>query len=110
MSALDPQWLDVQYNNRARIPDHAALFERWREASAVARQGSPGARLNLAYGEHPDERLDVFPSSRPEAPILVFIHGGYWRSSARTTTPLLPPPWCRLAPRWWCRSTACALQ
>lgn len=91
MSALDPQWLDVQYNNRARIPDHAALFERWREASELARRGSPGARLNQAYGDHPDERLDVFPSAQPGAPILVFIHGGYWRSLSKDDHSFVAP-------------------
>jgi arylformamidase len=91
MSAMDPQWLDVQYNNRARIPDHAALFERWREASGLARQGSPGVRLNQAYGDHPDERLDVFPSSQPGAPILVFIHGGYWRSLSKDDHSFVAP-------------------
>ena len=29
MSRLDPAWLDVQYNNRARIPEHPQIFERW---------------------------------------------------------------------------------
>ena len=91
MSAMDTQWLDVQYNNRARIPDHAALFERWREASGLARQGSPGALLNQAYGEHPDERSDVFPSSQPGAPILVFIHGGYWRSLSKDDHSFVAP-------------------
>ncbi|TDM09159.1 MAG: esterase [Ideonella sp. MAG2] len=83
MSKTDPKWLDLQYNNRARIPDHAALFERWREASALARQGSPQARLDIAYGDNADERLDVFPAAQSGAPILVFIHGGYWRSLSK---------------------------
>lgn len=79
MNLLDPQWLDTQYNNRARIPDHAALFERWRQASAVARQGS-ACQLDLAYGDAPSQRLDVFPAAQPGAPVLIYIHGGYWRS------------------------------
>ena len=80
MPKHDAAWFDAQYNNRARIPEHPALFERWRQASALVREASPAARLDLAYGEHPDERLDIFPASRPDAPVLVFIHGGYWRS------------------------------
>lgn len=80
MNMLDPQWLDAQYNNRARIPEHPALFERWRKASAAARAGSPGARLDVAYGPEATQRLDVFPTTAPNAPVLVFIHGGYWRS------------------------------
>ena len=25
---LDPAWLDTQYNNRARVPDHATVLAR----------------------------------------------------------------------------------
>lgn len=78
----DTQALDAQYNNRARIPDHAAIFERWKQASELARTQA-GAQLDLPYGDGPGETLDVFPPMAPVpggAPVLVFIHGGYWRS------------------------------
>ena len=75
----DPVWLESQYNNRARVPDHAAVFERWREASALVRQRSV-AQLDVRYGDQPGELLDLFKSDSPSAPVLVFIHGGYWRS------------------------------
>lgn len=75
----DPAWLDAQYNNRARIPDHPAIFERWRQASALTRERTR-CELDLAYGKASGERLDVFPTTHPKAPVLVFIHGGYWRS------------------------------
>ncbi len=77
--------LDLQYNNRARVPDFASYFERWKSTSAAAREAlaTAGARLDLAYGPSAAERLDVFPAApgpggRP--PVLVFIHGGYWRA------------------------------
>jgi len=79
---LDPAWLDTQYNNRARVPDHARVFANWAEASALARARSL-AHLDLRYGEGEGETLDIFPAvSAPAsgAPVLVFIHGGYWRS------------------------------
>ena len=91
MPAHDAAWLEAQYNNRARIPDHAALFERWRQASEVARQGSAAARLNQPYGTSADETLDVFPASQPGAPILVFIHGGYWRSLSKDDHSFVAP-------------------
>ena len=85
MARLDPAWLDIQYNNRARIPEHPQIFERWSERSALVREHS-SARLDLAYGSGPNETLDVFPAAGPKAagaagaPVLVFIHGGWWRS------------------------------
>ena len=76
---LDPTWLDAQYDNRARVPDHAAVMARWAQASALARSGAATAQLDLRYGEGVGETLDIFPAALPNAPVLVFIHGGYWR-------------------------------
>jgi arylformamidase len=78
----DPAWLDAQYNNRARVPDHPAVLERWAQASALARRESQ-PQLDVAYGSGAGEKLDIFPPSRPVgagAPVLVFIHGGWWRA------------------------------
>lgn len=75
----DSAWLDVQYNNRARIPDHADIFERWKRASELTRKQS-ACHLDLAYGDGVGECLDVFQAQGAKAPVLVFIHGGYWRS------------------------------
>ena len=79
MSHFDPAWLDLQYNNRARIPEHPQIFERWEKASALARDGL-SCRLDVPYGTSPDQTLDVFPASAGKAPVLAFIHGGWWRS------------------------------
>lgn len=85
----DPAWLAAQYNNRARVPGHAEILARWARDSQVIRDTRP-CRLDLAYGDTPAERLDVFGPSdaipgpkvrrHPGAPMLVFIHGGWWRS------------------------------
>ena len=86
----DPVWLESQYNNRARVPDHAAVFERWREASALVRQRSV-AQLDVRYGDQPGELLDLFESDSPSAPVLVFIHGGYWRSLDKSDHSFVAP-------------------
>ncbi len=75
----DPAWLDQQFNNRARVPDHASHFEKWDKASAVTRQQA-ACTLDLAYDDGPNQTLDLFHTTAPNAPVLVFIHGGYWRS------------------------------
>lgn len=78
----DPAWLDAQYNNRARVPDHAAVLDRWAQASALARRESQPL-LDVRYGEGAGETLDIFAPALPVAggaPVLVFIHGGYWRA------------------------------
>lgn len=78
----DPQWLDQMYNNRARVPEHPQHFERWAAASARFRARQPDG-VDLAYGAGAGETLDVFRPERTSAgpaPVLVFIHGGYWRA------------------------------
>ncbi|RZL86761.1 MAG: alpha/beta hydrolase [Variovorax sp.] len=79
MASYDPAWLDRMYNNRVRVPSHPAYFERWAAESAATRDSVP-CRTDLRYGPGSMETLDVFPASVPDAPVLVFIHGGYWRS------------------------------
>ena len=81
MARLDPDWLNLQYNNRARIPEHPQIFERWAAASALVRERTT-CRLDIAYGSGPNETLDVFHAvgGAGPAPVLVFIHGGWWRS------------------------------
>lgn len=78
----DPQWLDQMYNNRARVPEHGRHFERWARDSAAFRARQP-AGVDLAYGTGEGETLDVFRPAQAgvgPAPVLVFIHGGYWRA------------------------------
>jgi arylformamidase len=75
----DQAALDAQYNNRKRFPDYVARFEAWRQLSARAR-AALDARLELAFGDQPSERLDLFPAPLGEAPLYVFVHGGYWYS------------------------------
>jgi arylformamidase len=90
MSLTDPAWLDVQYNNRARIPEHPQIFARWVESSKLARERLKGT-LDIRYGEQAGETLDVFPAARAGAPVLVFIHGGYWRSLDKADHSFLAP-------------------
>ena len=77
MSAIDPT-LEREYNNRALVPEHPAIFERWRGASAAFRAHAD-ADLDVPYGPADRQRLDLFRAPRARGTV-VFIHGGYWRS------------------------------
>jgi arylformamidase len=50
-------------------------------------------RRDLPYGAHPAETLNIFPAkgSTGPAPVLVFIHGGFWRSMAAAEFSFLTP-------------------
>jgi arylformamidase len=79
MALKDAAWHDRMYNNRALVPDFADHFAHWMNASAQARQALR-CTLDLPYGDGPKETLDIFPAQKKDAPVVVFIHGGYWRS------------------------------
>lgn len=82
----DRESLDAQYNNRLKVPDWQEHIARWRREGETARAGL-ACRLDVAYGEAPAEKLDVFPARGDgPAPVLVFIHGGYWMSLGKSDT------------------------
>lgn len=75
--------LDAQYDVSA--PDSPERVRERRltvEANARARE-TFDCRLGVAYGDGPDERLDVFPARKPGAPIVLNIHGGYWKQFSK---------------------------
>ena len=86
-----PEWFDAQYNNRARIPEHLAILQQWDERSHHAR-ASLSCTLDIAYGAAPSERLDVFAPEARGAPVLVYIHGGYWRALDKRDQSFVAPP------------------
>lgn len=76
---FDQDALDAQYNLRARHPDFQSYFDGYEEASERTR-AALDCRLDVSYGDTPLQAVDVFPARAPGAPVLVFIHGGYWQS------------------------------
>lgn len=90
MASHDPAWLEEMYNNMARVSDHPAYLQRWARDSAAARASVP-CRLDERYGGGPKETLDIFPAPVPDAPVLVFIHGGYWRALDKSDHSFVAP-------------------
>src|ERR1041384_4019232 len=75
---MDRARLDAAYNNSAAVPERDALMADWAVRSDRLRRGHAG-HLDLAYGDSPRERLDLFLAADPRAPTLAFIHGGFWQ-------------------------------
>jgi arylformamidase len=71
--------LEAEYNNRARVPEHPQIFARWAQ-DAAAYRARPGVALDLSYGSSPRQIVDIFPAGGADAPLALFIHGGWWRS------------------------------
>jgi arylformamidase len=74
--------LDGLYEAARQVPDVDEYLDRF-EARSVAARAASDPLLDVAYGEHPRERLDVFPAATPGAPAVFFFHGGYWRASTK---------------------------
>ena len=87
-------YYDRQYNARAMIPDHAQIFERGAKRSEEAR-ASLRCRLDIPYGASAAEKLDIFPAEGRSEALLVFIHGGYWRSRDKSDFSYLAPAFTR---------------
>ena len=76
---LDAEELERQYNARGTVVDVDVFLREYRDAS-LPMYALPCVR-DIAYGPSADERLDLFPvPGRPDAPLFVFVHGGYWRA------------------------------
>jgi arylformamidase len=86
----DIQWLERMYNNRQRVPDHGDYFARWAAESALVRRSLP-CQLDVRYGDGAGETLDAFAAERPRSPIVVFIHGGYWKAMDKSQHSFVVP-------------------
>jgi arylformamidase len=74
---------DRAYNNAEAVPGSAGIMAEFEERSAAMRAAHP-EYLDLAYGPRPRNRIDLIPAGQ-DAPVLVFIHGGYWQMRSKET-------------------------
>lgn len=74
--------LDAAYNNMAAVPDSAIRLADWSARSAALRARMPD-ELNLQYGPRERNRIDIFRCGQQRAPLLVFIHGGWWQRNSK---------------------------
>lgn len=81
---------DREYNTREGVAGLDAVFADWTVRNDAA-QRSLGGQRNLAYGSGERECLDLYPG-RPGAPLLVFIHGGFWHSRTKEEFLFVAPP------------------
>jgi arylformamidase len=73
---------DAAFNNSAHVVNSAELIAQ-REAQSAAFRAARPRLLDVAYGPRERTRWDLFPGEDPDAPCLVFVHGGYWQRNSR---------------------------
>ncbi|WP_019902915.1 alpha/beta hydrolase [Methylobacterium sp. 77] len=79
---MDREQLSRAYDNTGAVADSAERLAGWRERSAGLRAVHP-SELDLAYGPGERNRFDLFRCGAADAPLFVFIHGGYWMRNSR---------------------------
>jgi len=84
------EFCERQYNIRALVPEYQAVFSRW-AAQGAATRSLHACLLDLPYGDEPAERLDIFPAAEEPSPLMVFVHGGYWRSMDKSDFSWIAP-------------------
>jgi arylformamidase len=75
---MDQQDLDEAYDQRVYAPNQPNITERrnWNSEKVREVLGEP---QRLAYGSAEIEKIEVYKTNRPNAPVNVYIHGGAWR-------------------------------
>ncbi|MDB5532947.1 MAG: alpha/beta hydrolase fold family protein, partial [Hyphomicrobiales bacterium] len=64
-----------------------------RKAESATARAAANAELDIAYGPHPRARFDLFwPKDTPRA-VLIFIHGGWWKSGSKDDRAFIAPAW-----------------
>jgi arylformamidase len=74
---MDQVELDAAYDQSFYAPLARQILARTASNSELVRQRL-GPPQRVAYGPTEIEKLDIFRSKRPNAPIFFFIHGGAW--------------------------------
>jgi arylformamidase len=76
---MDQKELDDAYDQAAYAPNRDQMNRRRASESerVRARLGEP---TRVAYGATPHEMLDIYPTPKRNAPVVVFVHGGAWRA------------------------------
>ena len=74
---MDQEELDAAYDQTVYAPMIEQHRARYASMSQETRR-HVGEPLRLAYGPSEPEKLDVYKTKQPNAPMFVFIHGGAW--------------------------------
>jgi len=79
---LSPNEIRRQFDMRVAVPDGQDFVVSYLRRSEAARAKLKCVR-DLRYGLLPRQTLDIFPATAPNAPVVMFWHGGAWRSQSK---------------------------
>lgn len=93
---VSQEQLDREYDVESIHPDFGGVVEQFLGLSEAAR-GQATARFDVPFGPTRDEYVDIYPAEGDAGrPVLMFIHGGFWRIlSAKEFALVAPGPVAR---------------
>lgn len=80
-AGLDQAQLDRAYDQSQWAPDFKQTIAAYRSTSDEVKGSLPPR--TLTYGDGPLERMDVYAPPGQQLPVMVFIHGGAWKSLSK---------------------------
>jgi arylformamidase len=75
---MDQKELDDAYDQSVYAPNRDQMNRR-RASESERVRARLGVPKRVAYGTTSHEMLDIYPTRKPNSPVLVFVHGGAWR-------------------------------
>ena len=93
--------LEYQFNPRVSVPEFPELSKVRAALSRKVRE-SAKSWLDVPYGKSPREKLDIYAADKPSGPVLVYLHGGYWRGGSKEDN-------CNFAPTFTARGATVVL-
>jgi len=97
MSHDEQQWRswpverrEQEYSPSRCVDSLAPLLAAYAARSREAEQHFL-CRKDLRWGEAEDETFDFFPAAHADAPLLLFIHGGYWQELSKNESLFAAP-------------------
>ncbi|KRH78335.1 carboxylesterase NlhH [Ferrovum sp. JA12] len=90
---MDQDTLNRSYNNSLAVPESKEMFNHW-VIEAKEFRASHAQYLDIPYGPSKREKLDIFVAA-PNAPTLVFIHGGFWQMRSKDDFAFIAKPYVK---------------
>lgn len=84
MTTADTSFFTFQYVTGQRRASHAELLANFETRSVEAVENYL-AKIDVAYGPHPRQKMDVFYTKERVRGSILYFHPGYWQSRDKST-------------------------
>src|SRR5690349_8408350 len=91
---MDQQEVDESYDQSVYAFNQPHIADRRSERNEVALKilGKPN---RVAYGPAEIEKVDIYKTRRANAPVMIYVHGGAWRSGRSEQNAYLAEPFVK---------------